>query len=518
MTNLKTGLFSAIVAAFIIEFYKLLSPNSGIQIVIPQANGTYSIIANPPSPPSTSMIWVNAMWLISLVLSLTSALIATLLQEWARRYVEMPHRLADPKSRARVRSFLFFGTGTYKMRQIVQMGFSLLHLSVYLFFAGLVMAFHTINKNVAIAVEVAVGLFGLAYIALSILPCLDVQCPYRTPMSYILWYPTHGILSFLAICLRWLVEQLHGCLVGPEMAHPQDYPLSQRVLVRWLYSSDFAAETHWRYITDGLGMAIINSAIGAEGADQRIVTRLFYLLASPGDENKLRRLAASIPRNRVFDLIPRIESGRIVLLEPFRILLQSCAAGAGIAGPDEEVRRLALLVCLDAIRNIIMDTSVLDLNFVRAKFANIGLMRALWEDSDAAIRVTSRSICALLAKRVIREDWLGGAQLRWLQEVTGSRAVYDANSDIRNRMNLHSFACGVLPIQDGDSTQDAASFKETLAILLDLDEESDANFETNFRNRLSDEVQQIHRDDPEGNGDVVNNLCTMFPFLSEHLP
>ena len=61
MTSPKTGLFSAVVAAFIIEFYKQLSPNSGNQTVTFLANGTYSITTNPPSPPSASMIWVNAM-------------------------------------------------------------------------------------------------------------------------------------------------------------------------------------------------------------------------------------------------------------------------------------------------------------------------------------------------------------------------------------------------------------------------------------------------------------------------
>ena len=46
--------------AFIIEFYKQLIPQiSGNLTVIPLANGTYSITANPPSPPSASMIWVN---------------------------------------------------------------------------------------------------------------------------------------------------------------------------------------------------------------------------------------------------------------------------------------------------------------------------------------------------------------------------------------------------------------------------------------------------------------------------
>ena len=510
MTSFKTGLFSAIVAAFIIEFYKQLSPNSGNQTVTFLANGTYSITANPPSPPSASMIWVNAMWLISLVLSLASALIVTLLQEWARRYVETGNLPSDPKNRARVRSFLFLGTKTYKMHLIVQMGFSLLHLSVYLFFAGLVIVFHTINKKVAIVVEVAVGLLGLGYVALSILPCLDVQCPYRTPMSYILWYPTHVILSFLAICLRWLLEQLHGCVVEPDLGG--SVTVRQRMLVDWLDSQESAVKTHLRYITDGLGKSIIHSAIIAQSGDRRIATRLFNLLAALGDENKLRRLAASIPRDKVLDLIPSIVSGRIVLQEPLRILLRSCAAGTGVAGPDEEVRRRSLLVCLDAIHNIVKDPSVPDLNYVLANFANIGIMRPLLNNTDTAIRLTSRSICALLAKQVAREEWLEEPQLRWLQDVTGSgpMVLYDASPDTRNRTNLKSFVYGVLSTQEGDlPTKDATSFKETLAILLDVGTDVwDLN--TNFQSRLSQEVEWIQQDDPEGSRDVLDKLRTMF--------
>ena len=461
------------------------------------------------------MIWVNAMWLISLVLSLTSALIATLLQDWARRYIEMPNSLGDPENRARVRFFLFLGTVTYKMHHIIEMGFTHLHLSIYLFFAGLVIAFHTINKNVAIAVEVIVGLFGLAYFALSILPCLDVQCPYRTPVSYMLWYPTHVILSFLAVCLRWLADLLHGCLVEPSRGHP-DTP-TQRILVGWLESRDEAVSTHFRYITDGLGKGIINDAITAKSGPQKIVTTLFHRFAMPvGDKRNLRKLqefAARIPRGKVPDLIPCIESGRIVLQEPLRILLQSCAQSPSVAGPDEEVRRRSLLVCLDAIYNIVKNPSIPNLNDVRADFANIGVMQAFWDDTNTAIRVASRSICALLAKQIAVEDPLEEQQLRWLQEVTGSRAIYEANPDTRKRMNLKSFVHGVLSNQVCDlPTEDEMSFKKTLAIL--LDEGNDAH---SFQIRLSEEVGWIHHDDPEDSGDVVYRLRAMFPFL-EHVP
>ena len=126
------------------------------------------------------------MWLISPVSSLASALTATLLQQWERRYVETPNVPSKPNHPARVRSYLFLGTGLYQMQFVSQLAFSRLHFYVCLFLAGLVMVFHGIN--IAIAVEVAVGVFGLACITLSILPCLDVPCPYPTPI-----FPSCGV-------------------------------------------------------------------------------------------------------------------------------------------------------------------------------------------------------------------------------------------------------------------------------------------------------------------------------------
>ena len=522
VTRPKTGLFSATVGAFIIEFYKKLSPDSGSQTVAllgqiseqlaNSPNGTYSNIANQPFSPSASMIWVNAMWLISLVLSLTSALIATLLQQWARRYLETPHRPSEPNHRARVRSFLFLGAEFYKMRRAVQIAPTLLHFSVYLFFAGLVVLFHTINKNVAIAVDTAVGVFAVAYIVLSILPCLHIACPYRTPMSYILWYPLHAILSFVALCLRWVVEQLYGCQVQRNLDN-ENVISGQRLIVGWLESHENAVKTHWRYFKDGLGESVINCAINTQGdGDRKIVTRLFNLAL--GDKSKLQKLAARIPRDRVLELIPLVESGRIVLREPLAILLRSCAAGTPVAGPDEDVRKRSLLVCLDVIHNIAKKPNVPDLQFVRANFATIGLMRTLWDDTDAAIRFTSRSICALLAKQVVREA-LDEPQRRWLHGITGEapRAIGDADIVRRDRMNLKSFLYGVLSNDSnhvGDPTEDG--FKETLATLLNVG--TDVEFERiHSQILLSDQLRWIQHDDPEDSREVVEKLRMMFPFL-----
>ncbi|KAI0293031.1 hypothetical protein BC826DRAFT_910925, partial [Russula brevipes] len=93
-----TGLFSATVAAFLIESSKKLSPSAEerstfhlsqiSQQLADLANGTNvpPPQAYSPSLPTLPIVWVNTLWLLSLVFSLTSALVATLVQQWARRY------------------------------------------------------------------------------------------------------------------------------------------------------------------------------------------------------------------------------------------------------------------------------------------------------------------------------------------------------------------------------------------------------------------------------------------------
>jgi hypothetical protein len=527
-TSLKTGLLSAIVGAFIIEFYKKLSPDSAGQTVallgqISQQltnfpNGNYSNATIQTSPPSASMVWVIALWLISLVLSLASALIATMLQQWARRYVEIPKVPSEPNHRARVRWYLFLATDIYKMRFLVEIVPTFLHLSMCLFLAGLMITFHTINKKVAIAVDVSAGIFGLAYIWLSIIPCLDIKCPYRTPMTRIGWRPFHLFVSFAAHCLRWLVKRLHGCSVELTLEGTITSPW-QRKLVNWSDSCEKAIRKHYRYFMDGFRKSVINRAINVQEGDHKIITSLFTVL-SLSDKSKLRKLAASIPRHRIFDLIRPVESGKIGLRDPLLVLLRSCEADTRATGPDEDARRRSLFLCLDAIHHISKTPDIPELNFVRANFANIGLMRTLWDDTDTAICVTSRSICALIARQVGRRDRLEGEELRWLQDVTGdtSHEIRNADVETRNRMNFKSFVHGVLSNQMGDlPTEDATSFRETLAILLDV--RTDPNFDLiSSRIQLYEEVRRIQEDDPQGSREVVNRLLPVFPSIIPSSP
>ncbi|KZV66220.1 hypothetical protein PENSPDRAFT_585637, partial [Peniophora sp. CONT] len=93
-----TGLFAATVAAFIIESYKLLSPDSGDQTVVlltqllaVATNVSASIGAAGVTPADSFQVRrtdviVNALWFSSLLIALMCALLSILIQEWARDY------------------------------------------------------------------------------------------------------------------------------------------------------------------------------------------------------------------------------------------------------------------------------------------------------------------------------------------------------------------------------------------------------------------------------------------------
>ena len=347
MTSSKTGIFSVIVGAFIIEFYKKLSTDQTVALLqqisqqLPNSPNTTNFnTAIQLSPPGTAIVWVNILWLISLVLSLTCALIATLLQQWARRYVETPKSMDLLRHRARVRSLLLVGARLYKIPFIIEMLPILLHLSVFLFFGGLVIAFHTIHKTVAIAVDISVGLSGLAYIAMSVLPCLDLKCPYRTPVSQILWYPLHFFRSSMELCLYSCLRRLRGFLTCNLVELVLRRGRRQRLPSR--------GHGYPEYITYGLGLKkniLYRAVVMLRDGDRRRIIWLFNQLAL-GDRSKFLKFAASIPRHQIPYLFPTTEwySLKSLPLASLLVLLRTCVAGTSY-WTDEDIHKRSLLVC-----------------------------------------------------------------------------------------------------------------------------------------------------------------------------
>ncbi|KAI0000142.1 hypothetical protein BJV74DRAFT_794417 [Russula compacta] len=527
-----TGLFSATVASFIIASYPMLSQDSGSQTVfllgqVSQqlaglANGTYIPPQTyPSSPPSSSIICVNAMWLLSLVLSTTSALFATLMQQWARRYVQLPQIRSAPRERARVRSFVFIGTVKYAMHRAAETAPTLLHVSVFLFYVGLVIFFFTIFKLVAIITLLFVGLFGMAYLMLTIIPCLDHNCPYRTPMSSIWWYLWHTLLSFATYCLRCLLKTLHGVLIRNSAAPGDITTDMQGKLVEWLDASKEILNGHAERLKDGFRESIVKAALSApHSIDVKALTWLFQLPAL-SEKSKIQNFMASIPGETVVQLLSTpLERGKITFRDHLSTLLRSCAPGT--VGLEEDMRHRRLLVCLGVVHHIAKALVVPHpvslppslLNDVRMNFANLDFIRTVWADRDPAVRVTARSICALLARRLLRKFPLEASELAWLEDVMGlpSNTIYNALGDLStvDNMNIDSFVYGVLSKQTDDlPILPATAFAETLVILTKAGSQAVLRRDT-FEEQLSLLILRVEQGSHEDRNNVVVRLRNMF--------
>ncbi|KAJ7844574.1 hypothetical protein B0H13DRAFT_1450009, partial [Mycena leptocephala] len=176
----QAGLFSASLTAFLIESYKTLTPDSGdntvrllaqiSQQLLASTNGTtMAIRSDPPFRPTASSLICNILWFISLGLSLACALIATLLDQWARDFIYRTELRPSPIVRARVFSFLYYGLKRFKMHSVVEIIPLLLHASLLLFFAGLVAFLVPVNIAVMSVTVILLVLIAGVYAMLTIL-------------------------------------------------------------------------------------------------------------------------------------------------------------------------------------------------------------------------------------------------------------------------------------------------------------------------------------------------------------
>jgi Family of unknown function (DUF6535) len=220
---LQTGLFSAAVAALAAVSIQDLRPNSQditafyvaniYQLLADPNVSRASILATPAKPPLFSppkyAIWVNSLWFLSLVISLTCALLATLLQQWARRYLTatQPTRYS-PHKRARIRAFFADGVEKFHLPWAVETLPTLLHISLFLFFSGLLVFLFNINHTTFSVVVWWIGLSGGVYGCITLMPIFRHDSPYYAPLSLSAWFVYNGVIY--GVCrIRKFITYLH---------------------------------------------------------------------------------------------------------------------------------------------------------------------------------------------------------------------------------------------------------------------------------------------------------------------
>jgi uncharacterized protein DUF6535 len=152
---------------------------------------------------------VNSLWISSLVISITSALLATMMQQWTRRYARVTRQLGPPHQRARIRQFLFNGVGTLHFLLVFDAVPTLLHLSVFLFFAGLLILLRHINHTVFNVAAVWVVFCTVVYTYITFLPVYRPASPSYAPISSLAWQVYADILYPLFESLSLIKKGVH---------------------------------------------------------------------------------------------------------------------------------------------------------------------------------------------------------------------------------------------------------------------------------------------------------------------
>ncbi|KAH8824877.1 hypothetical protein DL96DRAFT_1449860, partial [Flagelloscypha sp. PMI_526] len=145
------GLFSAVVAAFVVQTSTALQPDYtqltaallAEQIALLRANSEGLLPNNVPEPVIGSGplafsgfdVWVNGLFFTSLTLAMITALLAVLVKQWLQAYTSLISGSA--KERALARQFRFDGLRKWKLEAIVGFLPLLLHLAFAVFLVGL---------------------------------------------------------------------------------------------------------------------------------------------------------------------------------------------------------------------------------------------------------------------------------------------------------------------------------------------------------------------------------------------
>ncbi|KZW02295.1 hypothetical protein EXIGLDRAFT_602006, partial [Exidia glandulosa HHB12029] len=145
----QAGLFSAVVTAFLVESYKLLKPDNSAAYM---STALYLLVAGsnsstgslPAPPPISSLVTsgtrrTNGLWFTSLLLSLGVALLCILIKQWIGEYTARNGASAtDPRHWALRRQLYYNAMTAWPVSELVSVLPALLHLSLFLFSAGIV--------------------------------------------------------------------------------------------------------------------------------------------------------------------------------------------------------------------------------------------------------------------------------------------------------------------------------------------------------------------------------------------
>ncbi|KAJ6559911.1 hypothetical protein B0H19DRAFT_1289423 [Mycena capillaripes] len=338
---LCAGLFSASLTAFLVESCKTLSPDQGtITIAIlaqisRQLEGGPSVPSVDVSPliaagPTSASLACNALWFLSLGFSLSCALIATLVGQWSREFIQSTSMRPSPIMRARIFAYLYYGIQRFGMHTMVQFIPFLLHISLLLFFAGLIAFLQPINTGLTALAAVLLALISAAYGYLTVLPMFSSDSPYRTPLSNMVWAFLRRVYASLPSGTTPSRDEESIVASGNSMTASKGIPTMVEIMIH-----DAMAKSSERDKRDGRAMVWTVRSLTDDAELEPFVEALPGLVWGPNGRRQVYNdMINMLLETRDLQLVSRIES-----------LLRGCDSGT--LSPEPQMRRR--ISCLKAI-------------------------------------------------------------------------------------------------------------------------------------------------------------------------
>ena len=352
------------------------------------------------------------MWILSLILSLCCALLTTSMQQSARVYLDYAQHRDAPRKQARIREYMFEGVQEFRLSQAVGTMPFLLHVSVFLFFAGLIEFLLPINTVLAFSALGLVGACALIYAALTLLPILHPNCPYRTPLSGFTYFSYH----FAASSLFWAAKAIEGMFHEQLLKIWQRYHADNDGLIEWRRVLEEKIHAHHKWLLDGLQRRVVLSAMRAPSSvDARA---LYWTLTTLDEDKEFEEFASRMPGFFDSSANPGATSAMLSLMyerptfDPIlgsrlRELLGSCQPGASPLAEEQRNNRLrvcltSLWYCLRAF-NLPENLGEPLAPYVRAIFASPQVIGWIQTEEDLATRLLGRCFGSLVVRKLAND-------------------------------------------------------------------------------------------------------------------
>ena len=241
-------------------------------------------------------------------MSLSCALWATSLHQWARRYIRLtqPAR-CSPEKRARMRAYFANGVDKMQIPLAVEGLPTLLHLSLFLFFVGLGIFLFNVHREVFIFVVSWIGFFSTVYGLITLLPLIRHDSPYNTPLSTPAWFLYarihHVILIFLIFIgvfilispyfLAWIVFKVLSFITSNRIRGKRclDQIMSYQEQIMEYFHSGYRCSI--RRMSGSVETKAEETAL--EQSSEIDVRILDWTISALGDDDLLERFFETIP-------------------------------------------------------------------------------------------------------------------------------------------------------------------------------------------------------------------------------